>query len=823
MRLIRISIFCILALALSACQDDAAKVAQHLERGESYLEAEQYGEAIIELKSVLQIDPNHGGAHYKLAHAYFRARKPRDGFWELRETVRLDPSNQEARIEFSQLAILAGEAEESLSQMESLIAEDSSDVRAHLVRAQALDSLKRFDEAHEVYLTAYEVSPEDQGALRGVARSLQRTGAKEAALARYEELIEKHPNFVNYSQLARVIPSLLPEGQDGAARREELLRLAIDGAEGDERPRAYEQLASLFMNQERAGDAHELLSKGVESEEDPVPVLYLLARLHRSEGNENEAEALLQRAALERPDDPQVHLVLASYLVRQDQFDGALVAIGRALELDPSEKRALLQKAEVLMELGFRHDREGGAEEARQILDQILAEEPSNGYALVADGKYKLGTGDLSGATRALRAALETQPNWAQAYYLLGLALAAQQDFPAARNEFAKSLELDASQVRAKAALAEAHFRLGEWSYCVERSRDYLKVHPEDNGARLMLAQSLVRLDRISEAETELNGIPDELRNGEILFALGRIQESKRDLDGAREYMLAAHEALPGNWEVLQALLVLDRLQGRLQESTVRIAAALEAKPDDAKLHQLNALVAFNEGRADDAEQGFLRAIELAPDDLQAYQRLARFYARMGRLEQTAAIYEQALEKNPESATVHHFLGVLYELSGDTSRAIERYESAIEYGPDMAEAKNNLAYLYAEQGQNLDRALDLAQDAKGLMPDNPSVSDTLGWVLYKRGVASAAISYLKEAETRTAAGDASIGVIRYHLALAHEASDEPAEALEAVNRSLQGLDEIRQAAEGEAPPEPDWAAEARALRQRLEPGVASNS
>ncbi len=828
MRLIRIPSFCalvcILSLALVACQDDADKVEQHLQRGEAYIEEEKYREAIIELKSALQIDPNHGGAHYKLAHAYFRSQNPRDGFWELRETARLDPSNHDARIEFSQLAILAGEAEESLSQMESLIADDYNEVRAHLVRAQALDSLKRFDESHEVYLTAYEVAPEDEGALRGVSRSFHRSGDKQAALAHYELLIEQHPSFSNYSQLARVIPRLLRDREaEGDSRREELLRAAIGAAEGDDRPRSYEQLASFYVNQERSAEAHQLLSQAVENEEDPVPVLYLLARLHRSEGNEDKAEALLKRAVEARPDEPQVHLVLAAYLVRQDQFDEALEAIERALELDPSERRALLQKAEVLMELGFRHDREGGAAEARAILDQILAAEPSNAYALVADGKYKLGTGDQSGATRALRAALETQPNWAQAYYLLGLALAAQNDYAAARSEFAKSLELDASQLRARAALAEVHFRLGEWSYCAERAREYLKVRPEDNGVRLMLAQSLVRLDRMSEAETELQGIPLELRTGEVFFALGRIQESKQDLDGAREHMLAAHEALPGNWEVLQALLVIDRQQGRLSESSERIAAALEKNPEDAKLHQLTALIAFNEGRPEDAEKGFLRAIELAPDDLQAYQRLARFYARMGRLEQTAKTYEKALETNPRSATVHHFLGVLYELSGDRARAIERYESAIEYGPEMAEAKNNLAYLYAEQGDHLDRALDLAQDAKSLMPDNPSVSDTLGWVLFKRGVPSAAISYLKEAETRTAEADASLGVIRYHLALAHEASGEQAEALEAIERSLQNLDEAREAAEGEPPPEPDWAVEARALRQRLEPGVASNS
>ena len=137
------------AALLLACQDDVAKLAEHLERGDGYVAEERFNEAIIEFKSALQLDPNSGEAHYKLAHAYFKAEKPRDGFWELRETVRLDPANHEARIEFSQLAILAGEAEEALGQMESLIEDDASDVRSHLVRGQALDALKRFDEAND--------------------------------------------------------------------------------------------------------------------------------------------------------------------------------------------------------------------------------------------------------------------------------------------------------------------------------------------------------------------------------------------------------------------------------------------------------------------------------------------------------------------------------------------------------------------------------------------------------------------------------------------------------------------------------------------------
>ena len=46
-------------LVLSACQDDTAKLAEHISRGEAYVEEGKLDEAIIEFKSALQVDPNH--------------------------------------------------------------------------------------------------------------------------------------------------------------------------------------------------------------------------------------------------------------------------------------------------------------------------------------------------------------------------------------------------------------------------------------------------------------------------------------------------------------------------------------------------------------------------------------------------------------------------------------------------------------------------------------------------------------------------------------------------------------------------------------------
>ncbi|PYM63872.1 MAG: hypothetical protein DMD79_07485, partial [Candidatus Rokuibacteriota bacterium] len=58
-----------------------------------------------------------------------------------------------------------------------------------------------------------------------------------------------------------------------------------------------------------------------------------------------------------------------------------------------------------------------------------------------------------------------------------------------------------------------------------------------------------------------------------------------------------------------------------------------------------------------------------------------------------------------------------------------------------------------------DKALQLAQLAKEVAPDDPHISDTLGWILYKRGVYQQALTLLQEAATKLPDNPA----VQYHL------------------------------------------------------------
>jgi len=236
-------------------------------------------------------------------------------------------------------------------------------------------------------------------------------------------------------------------------------------------------------------------------------------------------------------------------------------------------------------------------------------------------------------------------------------------------------------------------------------------------------------------------------------------------------------------------------------------------------LVRLEGLALVLSGEGAQAENRLRRAIEMDPNDLAAYQALARYLLGSGRRAESLQTYESAVRSRPDAAPLRFTLGTLYEAEGRREDAMREYEEAIRLDGNLAVAKNNLAYLLAEEGRDLDRALELAQQAKAQLPDNPNAADTLGWVLYKKGIAAAAVDYLKEAESGFPPDHPDLGWVRYHLAQAYEANQQPEQARQALQRALAGYESLEKRArergfEGEITP-PPWVADVQAMLARL--------
>ncbi|HSJ96563.1 MAG TPA: tetratricopeptide repeat protein [Myxococcota bacterium] len=144
------------------CQDDASRLSEHMSRGDEYLEDEKPNEAVIEFKNALQIDPNHAPAHFGLAKAYLAQRDVRKAYWELQETARLDPENIDARLALGQFLLLGGDDEftQAIEQADAILERQPERWEAFLIRARALENLKRLDEAQKDYEKGLELAPD---------------------------------------------------------------------------------------------------------------------------------------------------------------------------------------------------------------------------------------------------------------------------------------------------------------------------------------------------------------------------------------------------------------------------------------------------------------------------------------------------------------------------------------------------------------------------------------------------------------------------------------------------------------------------------------
>jgi len=808
------------ALALlggaAGCGDDASRAAEHMRRGDAYLKEAKYSEAALEYRNVLQIEPNHPAGHYGLAKAYLGSKQAQKAYWELQETVRLDPQNLDAKLEYAQFLLIGKteELEEAVKRADEVLAADPDRLAALLLKGRALQSLQRHDEAREVYTAAMQKGPNDPGPILLLATLERERGNAQRAEELFRKLAEVKPGFPAFAALA----GFLAADRARDAETEALYRTALEKAEPKERIAAFVTFANFYYARERYAEAEALLERGIAEVPDGEDrdLVYTLARFYHSRGETGKAAATIERAAQGSPDDPQPALVLSAYRGRIGDLDGALAAAEDALRAAPDDLTARLRKAELLVDLGYRRGDRARIEAGRAIVNEVLAADASQPEALFVQAKVDLAEKRPQEAAAALRRCLDQRPDWPQAHYLLGSALYLAKDLPGARAALSRALELDAALLDASRVLARVHAQLGDDDLALEVGRKALQ-REEDRGLRVLMAQSLARQRKFDDAARELEAIAEPQRDAEAWYALGRVSLLRGDPARARECFQRAQSLDPARYEILRALLDLDVRDGRLAESTQRVSAALRARPDDPRLVQLQGEVALYSGDHATAEASFQRAIDLDPNDVSAYEKLARYLMVTGRPDEVVRTYESALQRNPDAASLHLMVGSLYEMQGRIPDAIGRYEDAVRLDPSLAVAKNNLAYLLADTGGNLDRALDLAKEAKELLPDNANAADTLGWVLYKKNAPEAAVVHLREAVRGMEPDDPHAAVVRHHLALAYEAAGDFRSAREAVDEALAEVAARRKraASDGAPPPEPPYVSELRALRERL--------
>ena len=227
-------------------------------------------------------------------------------------------------------------------------------------------------------------------------------------------------------------------------------------------------------------------------------------------------------------------------------------------------------------------------------------------------------------------------------------------------------------------------------------------------------------------------------------------------------------------------LVAIDLAEKKPDTALKRVVSQIELHPDKAQLYNLEGKVELARGARDRAEAAFLKAIRLDPQLMEPYAALGQMYLASKRDDEALAKLQEAAKINPKSPSILMLTGAYYQKKNDIPKALEMYEAVLAINPRFAPAANNLAYYYAEYRGDLDKALKMAKVARDNAPQDPSVADTLGWILYRQGDYQGAATYLQGSASKMADN----AEVQFHLGMALYRLGKPAPAKEAFNLAL---------------------------------------
>jgi tetratricopeptide (TPR) repeat protein len=461
--------------------------------------------------------------------------------------------------------------------------------------------------------------------------------------------------------------------------------------------------------------------------------------LHESNQPE-EAVAYLRVALAIRPQDAVVHTNLGVTLMVLAKYEQALACYRRALELAPEYAPA------------------------HYALGNALKEQANWGEAIV---EY--------------RKAIELDPDYAMAYNNLGAALMAQGDPDKAIVEIRKAIEVGLDDAMFRANLGKAMTAQGNLDEAIAEYRKAIELDPDFAKAYNNLGSALKVQGKVDEAiNCYKKAIELDPENANAHGNLGNALKAQGKVDEAINCYEKAIELNPKNANIHIVLGNALAAQGKPDEAITEYLRAIELNPDHAYTHYNLGIVLWEQDRLDEAISEFRKAIELAPDRAPFYTNLGVALMAQERLVEAITEYRKAIELDPDHP-IHYFnLGIALMKQGKPGEATAQFRKAIGKSEvrlndnsyanrlHLANSATNWSWDLATATDESDRdpanAVELANLAIKLQPDNPNHWNNLGVAQYRAANWQAAVDALKKADAMLEEGDRTH---RMFLAMAH--------------------------------------------------------
>ena len=302
-----------------------------------------------------------------------------------------------------------------------------------------------------------------------------------------------------------------------------------------------------------------------------------------------------------------------------------------------------------------------------------------------------------------------------------------------AETNLTEAVKLNPNFERAILALSELKIRKGSPAAAIDLLQPLVQQKPKIPQPYYLLATAYIAQRNPEEAisiyqrMTELFPTLPEPR-----LLLGTVQLAQGKRADAYATLEKANQIDPNYLPATEGLVDIDLADKQPEKATTRIQAYLDKNPDSAQALAIRAKVRLAQQDNGGAEADLVKSVELNRKLEASYLLLARLYVATNRAQKAVEKLQEYTKDNTTVAALME-LATLQQRQGHFSEARDAYEKVIKAAPHNALALNNLAVLYTEQLGQIDRAYDLAKQARDEYPVDPHVADTLGWITFKKG------------------------------------------------------------------------------------------
>lgn len=498
------------------------------------------------------------------------------------------------------------------------------------------------------------------------------------------------------------------------------------------------------------------------------------------ERNQNIPEAFLEYQriadevwALDNPSPAQISAVesmLQQAYIRQHQID-------RAIERIRGRMAKYGRKVELLHLLGTAQLANDDSTAARASFQELLKLQPNFVPAKLNLAQIEVSIGNKDKAESLLRQVLVQSPNHRQA----SLKLAELLDYsPEGLNLLEQAQLHNPKSLDTGVILVREYLSNNRITDAIRLAEDLRKSAGRSNRTRILplLGQAYFVAGNVDSAiSTYEQWTRAEPRNADAWYRLALVRGGKQDTKGAADALEKALEVDPNHFPSLVASAKLAQKSKNHIKAQGIVRRLRENYADNPIVSQLEGDVLLQK----QDYPGAVRAYQTSYEKEASQRGAIRLYkaALLAGDDQIALnALNDWLQHQPEDNLVRFQVALFLQERGRDNEAATSYEKLLASDGFNGVLLNNLAIVYQRLGDP--RAEEIARKAYSVAPGNPTIQDTLGWLLVSKHQLSEGLTLLEQA----LAQQPENGSMAYHAAVALNRLDRQPEAVELLKKTL---------------------------------------